>query len=227
MMGGGVLPGAVVFDLDGTLVDSMPDVRRALNLTLAEEGLPPLALEQVRPLVGHGARPMIEGVLRLSGAAAGQVDFDGFRARYLAHYAAEPVACTTMFDGARNALSALFDAGIRLGICSNKPSLLVDKVLAGLDLAQLFAGVTGGDDVTRPKPHADHLLETLRRMGCSATDAVMVGDSGTDVAAAHNARIPVVAVSFGYCERPADQLGADVVIGHFHQLLPALRALGR
>jgi phosphoglycolate phosphatase len=219
------LPAAIIFDLDGTLIHSMPDVRRALNVTLAEEGRPPLTLDDVRGLVGHGARPMIEGALRLTGGLAPDADIDGFRRRYLAHYAADPIACTTVYPGARQALADLRTAGCVLGICSNKPSVMVTKVLAALELDHLFAGTTGGDDVERGKPHADHLVETLRRMCVGGESVVMVGDSATDVAAARNAGMPVVAVTFGYCERPADQLGADAVIGHFDQLLATLARL--
>ncbi len=219
------LPAAIIFDLDGTLIDSMPDVRRALNVTLAEDGRPPLTLEQVRLLVGHGARPMIEGALRLTGGLATDADIDGFRARYLAHYAADPVACTEVYPGVRQVLDDLRAAGVVLGICSNKPSIMVGKVLDALGMVPLFAGITGGDDVERGKPHADHLRETLRRMRVGAERVVMVGDSGTDVAAARNAGMPVVVVEFGYCERPATQLGADAVIGHFDQLLPVLARL--
>jgi phosphoglycolate phosphatase len=219
------LPEAVIFDLDGTLIDSMPDVRRAMNLTLAEDGRPPLGMDQVKTLVGHGARPMIEGALRLTGGLGPDADIDGFRRRYLAHYAADPVACTVVYPGVRRMLERLRAEGLVLGICSNKPSLMVDKVLAALDLAPLFAGVTGGDDVERGKPHADHILETLRRMRVTGGTAVMVGDSGTDVAAARNAGIPVVAVEFGYAECPPGQLGADALIGHFDQLPGVLARL--
>ena len=217
------LPPAVVFDLDGTLVDSLPDVCRALNVLMGELGRRDLSLEEVRGTVGHGAGYMMRRCLELTGGA--QIDPAPLIQRYLVHYASDPVACTQVFPGAREALTALRSAGCVLGICSNKPSMMVDKVLRALDLDRLFAGITGGGDVARGKPHADHLFETLRRMGFddhAAPRTVMVGDSATDVAAARNAGMPVVVVDFGYAERPVGELGADAVIGHFDQLLPAL-----
>ena len=222
------LPPAVVFDLDGTLVDSLPDVRRALNVLMAELGRRMLSLDEVRGTVGHGAGYMMAECLALTGGTGTDEDLAPLIRRYLDHYAADPVACTVVYPGVREALATLHAEGCVLGICSNKPSVMVGKVLQALDMDRLFAGTTGGDDVAKGKPHADHLLETLRRMGLApslAARTVMVGDSGTDVAAARNAGMPVVVVDFGYAERPADQLGADAVISHFDQLLPVLARL--
>jgi phosphoglycolate phosphatase len=216
---------SVIFDLDGTLIDSMPDVRRSLNATLAESGLRALSMEEVRTTIGHGAKAMLREAVVLAGGSADEDRVAAMVRRYLEFYAAEPVALTTLYPGTLDMLKRLRDDGAILGICSNKPSLMVGKVLAGLGLEAYFAGITGGDDVARSKPHADHIFETLCRMGAAAPGAVMVGDSITDLTAARNAGIPVVVVSFGYGAGDGAVEAADAVIDHFDQLASVLDRL--
>lgn len=205
---------AIIFDLDGTLIDSMPDVQRCLNLMLADHGLRGLSMEELRATIGHGAAFMIHKAVETVGGNPSSLSLEECRQRYLTYYRAEPVKATRLFEGVLEVLAHFQARGVPMGICSNKPSVMVHAVLESLELTPYFQGITGGDDVPAGKPHPDHLLETLRRMGLPGHGAVMVGDSRADVEAARNAEMPSVVVSFGYSEEPVESLGADAVIDH-------------
>ncbi|KIL97714.1 Phosphoglycolate phosphatase [Paramagnetospirillum magnetotacticum MS-1] len=215
---------AVVFDLDGTLIDSAPDVRAALNRLLAEEGRPQLTLPQVQELVGEGARPLIERAWAATGESAAADAVSGLIERYLGHYRAHPADHTHIYDGVVALLEGLRAQGALLGICTNKPSGMTGIVLDALDLTRHFRAVVGGDHPRR-KPDGDHILETLRRMDAKPEDAVYVGDSITDVQAARHAGIPVVAVDWGYARMPVEKLRADRLISHFRDLTAAIGEL--
>lgn len=214
----------VLFDLDGTLIDSVADVTAALNRTFAPLGRPPLPVELVKTLVGGGARPMLEKALLATGGPLD--DVDGLIRSYLGHYRAHPADHTIVFPGVVAALETLRAEGMRLAICSNKPYEMCVVVLEALGLARYFDAVTGGDNVPRRKPNPDHCLETLRRMNADGARAVMVGDSEPDVDSARAAGMKVVVVDFGYAKTPVRQLGADAVIGCFEQLPSVLHGLG-
>ncbi|CAA7621759.1 phosphoglycolate phosphatase [Magnetospirillum sp. UT-4] len=213
-------PAAIVFDLDGTLIDSAPDVRAALNRLLAEEGRPKLTLAAVQDMVGEGAGPLMERAWAATGAPADRGAVPALVERYLAHYRAHPADETVVFDGVRTLLPRLRQAGCRLGVCTNKPHAMTLVVLAALGLAEHFDAVLGGD-FPRRKPDGEHVRETLRRMGADGLPALYVGDSRTDVLAARDAGMPVVCVDWGYARMPAAELGADRLLGHFDHL-PAL-----
>jgi len=213
---------AIVFDLDGTLIDSAPDVRAALNLLLAEEGRPQLSLPQVQDLVGEGATALIERAWAATGTAAAPDRVKPLVERYLAHYRACPADHTLVYDGVAELLEGLRARGDLLGICTNKPHRMTEIVLEALDLSRHFAAVLGGD-FPRRKPDGEHILETIRRMGAEGRPALYVGDSITDVRAARNAGLPVVAVDWGYARMNPLDLGADRLISSFAQL-PAVIA---
>lgn len=215
---------AVVFDLDGTLIDSAPDVRAALNRLLVEEGRRSLSLPEVQDLVGEGAAALIERAFAATGTPAAAEAVGRLVDRYLAHYRDCPADHTIVYDGVTAQLEALRAAGWRLGICTNKPLAMTELVLGALGLAGYFDAVVGGDFPHR-KPDGEHVRETLRRMGAEGWPAVYVGDSATDVRAAHDAGLPVVAVDWGYARMPVAELGADRLIGHYDQLPAALAAL--
>ena len=200
---------SVVFDLDGTLVDSVPDVAAALNRMLAEFDRPALTLDGVRALVGHGARYMIEGAFAATGeeAAAGQVE--SAVGNFIEQYRARPVEKTVIYPAAEEALKALLSAGLRLGICSNKPYEMILVVLSELGLSDMFCGVTGGDTVTYPKPDGRHLLETLSLMETPAHSSVFVGDSRSDFLAARDAGVPSIGVNYGYAKDESEREMAD------------------
>jgi len=212
---------AIIFDLDGTLIDSAPDVAAALNRLLVREGRPTVTLAQVQSFVGEGPAPLIERAFAATGAPADPAAVPALIAAYVAFYRAAPADHTVVFPGVREMLAGL--AGhTRLGLCTNKPDTMVRPVLEALGLADHFAALVGGD-YPRRKPDGDHLRETLRRMGVGDGPAVMVGDSPTDVAAARDAGLPVVVVDFGYSRIPVTELGADRVLSDF-AALPAVVA---
>jgi phosphoglycolate phosphatase len=212
----------VAFDLDGTLIDSAPDIARALGRTLASFGRAGLTVPQVRAMVGDGSAMLLRQAFRATGPDLADDMVAEALARYLDIYFEEPVDPACLFPGVRETLSALHDAGVRLGMCTNKPERITRKFLRELGLTALFPAVAGGDTLPVRKPDGRHLAWVLERLG--EGPAAMVGDNANDVKAARAVGIPVVAVSFGYPRMPVADLGADIVIDRFADL-PA--ALGR
>jgi phosphoglycolate phosphatase len=218
------LPRSILFDLDGTLVDTAPDLAAAMNHVLALCDRPPLPVDAVRHLVGHGARALITRGLAATGDPAPQLVEQHF-ADFLAHYAANIANGSRPFDGVEAALDTLAGEGCALAICTNKPTHLAEALIAALGWQGRFAAIIGASSVATPKPHADHVFATLAAAGGDAATAAFVGDSATDVGAARNAGLPIVLVSFGFTDRPAHELGGDRVIDHYDALVPALRTL--
>lgn len=216
---------AVVFDLDGTLVDTAPDILAYLNEMLFELGRPGLDLDAVRPMIGDGVRSLMIRGLEASGGVPGDLDLDALFHRYLQRYAVEPVRTSQPYPGMVDALEALSNADIRLGVCTNKPQAPTDRLLAKLDLDRYFEAVIGGDALPIKKPDPAHLLTVLDRLNVEPVRAALIGDSETDLKTARAAGIPCILVSFGYTAILARDLGADRVIDHAQDLLPALISL--
>jgi len=210
-------PGTLLFDLDGTLVDSLPDLTRALNAVLAEAGLPPAGLELSRRYVGDGARAMLERGFAAHGRA---VPADGLD-RFLTVYESCLTRETRPFPGVVETLARLAEAGWTLAVCTNKTERHSRLVLQALGLRPFFAAVAGGDTWPERKPDGRHLTRTLAALGKPTAGAVMVGDGLNDLLAARDAGIPAVLVAWGYGE-PAS-LGARHVIDAM-AALPALAA---
>jgi phosphoglycolate phosphatase len=215
----------IVFDLDGTLVDTAPDLIDTLNVILTREGLPVLGYDEARSLIGYGARRMIERGLAVAGRPQPAAELDRMFNAFIAHYADHVADRSRPFPGVEAALDGLAGRGYRLAVCTNKLEWLSVRLLGALGLAGRFAAICGQDTFGVQKPHPDALLGTLRMAGGDPRHAVMVGDSQTDIATARAARVPVVAVDFGYTEIPAAQLGADRIISHFNQLLESVAVL--
>jgi phosphoglycolate phosphatase len=215
------------FDLDGTLVDSALDLCPALNHALQASGRGPVTIGQARTLVGGGARVMLERALRVTGGLLEADAFDAAHALLLEHYTANIAANTMAYDGCLAALDELAVRGCRLAVLTNKDEALARKLLAELGMGARFASIMGGDTLgrERSKPAPDMIHETVRINGGGRF--AMVGDSAFDVRAARNAAVPMVALSFGYHDVPPQELGADAVIDHFDELLPALERLGQ
>jgi phosphoglycolate phosphatase len=211
-------PCTVVFDLDGTLVDTAPDLIDTLNVVFAREGLRPVDYASARNLIGGGARRMIENGLRLEGRAISTADVDRMFAEFIAYYSAHIADRSRPFPGLDAALDELAAGGCLLAVCTNKLEALSRLLLDALDLTARFASICGQDTFGIQKPDPEVLRRTIKAAGGSLERAIMVGDSGTDVATAKAAGIPVVAVDFGYSETPVAELGADRLIGHFDQL---------
>jgi phosphoglycolate phosphatase len=216
---------AVVFDLDGTLVDTAPDLCAHLNEMLAELGRPGFELAEVRPMIGDGARMLLRRGLDSSGGMPAGVDLEALFDEFLRRYTARPLRFGAAFDGVAEALEALGAAGIKLGVCTNKPQAPTDRLLAALDLRRHFPAVIGGDVLPVRKPDPGHLLAVLDRLGAEPARALMVGDSANDVQVAEAVGVPCVLVSFGYTQTPARELGATCVIDHMSELAAALASL--
>jgi phosphoglycolate phosphatase len=216
---------AVIFDLDGTLIDSAPDVAEALNKTLESVQRSTLSLKMIRKFIGHGARNMIQDALKATGDINIETSLDDMIERYLNFYKSDPTSRTQVYPGVFEVLDELTAAHLRLGICTNKPSVMADIVLNQLKLAPYFCGMTAGDDVEHPKPDGRHISQTLKRMEASSEGAVMVGDSQSDLAAARDAGIGAVAVSYGYFADSIDAQYIDITIDKMADLPSALQQL--
>ena len=208
----GSLPRAVVFDLDGTLVDTAPDLTAALNHVLPRADRDPVGVADVRAMVGQGLRKLIERALTASGGIPDGVDIEAMFEGAFEYYAAHLADRSVPFPAATDVLDRLAEAGVTLGVCTNKPVALSERLLSELDLARYFTAILGGDSLAVKKPDAGHLLTTLERMNARPREAVMIGDSQADIDAARAADVAVVAVSYGYTMIPAEELGADAVV---------------
>lgn len=218
-------PPVIVFDLDGTLVDTAPDLLATLNAVLAPEGFDPISSDEIIGYVGRGARVMIERVYARAGRPLPPEKREALFDTFLAHYDAHIVDASKPYAGAEAALDGFAAAGWRLAVCTNKLEAPARKLLGLLGLSQRFAAVSGQDTFGVSKPDPRHLTETIRMAGGRPERAVMVGDSNIDVDTAIAANIPVVAVSFGYSPTPVAELGATAVIDHYDELFPTVERL--
>jgi phosphoglycolate phosphatase len=215
----------IVFDLDGTLVDTAPDLIDTLNYTLKQHGLPVVPFETARPTIGGGARAMIETALASRGRECAPADVDQLYAAFVAHYAEHIAARSRPFPHVEAVLDGLAAAGYRMAVCTNKLEWLSKRLLDALHLSERFAAICGQDTFGIVKPDPKMFRLTVERAGGEATRAVMVGDSVTDIRTARAAQVPVVAVDFGYTPVPIASLHPDHVISSFAQLPAAVSAL--
>ena len=220
-------PETIVFDLDGTLVDTAPDLTAALNAVMRGKGRPEVPLDDVRHMVGRGARHLIERAMEATGEPASADAITDHMQHFLVHYEANIAIESRPFEHAEMVATRLAKRGHKLGICTNKPEALSLKLMSELKLRTLFPVILGADSRPYRKPDPRHLLDTISALGGNPASAVLVGDSETDVKAARAANVPVVVVSFGYTEIPPRDLGADAVIDHFDALEQALEGLVR
>ncbi|RVQ66893.1 HAD family hydrolase [Croceicoccus ponticola] len=217
---------AVGFDLDGTLLETAPDIANALNHALRMAGRPTIAFEQVRPMIGGGAKRLLAKALAGDGKERVPAEtLDPLYAELLSHYEANIAVETKAYDGLMPALDQLAEAGIAVGVATNKLESLARHLLDQMGMLDRFACVIGGDTLgtQNAKPKPDMLFELQRQ--CGGGPAAFVGDSIYDTGAARAAGHPCVAVSFGYRTQPVTELGADAVIDHFDELIPALSML--
>jgi phosphoglycolate phosphatase len=215
----------IVFDLDGTLIDTAPDLIDTLNFTLTRHGLPTVPYEEARPLIGGGARGMIEKALILEGRSAASADVDALYAPFVAHYAEHIADRSQPFPGLEAALDGLAHAGHRLAVCTNKLEWLSKRLLDTMQLSDRFAAICGQDTFAVQKPDPRIFRSTVLQAGGNPERAIMVGDSITDIRTARAANVPVVAVDFGYTEVPVATLNPDRLISSFAELGAAIAAL--
>jgi phosphoglycolate phosphatase len=199
----------LVFDLDGTLVDTAPDLIAAANHALVASGHQAVAPELLRPQISHGARRLIETGLSAQDIAATREHLEAMHERFMEHYCTNIAVASRPFPGVIEVLEHWRRRGAKLAVCTNKKEALAVQVLDALRLSRLFVAVSGGDTFQFCKPDPQHLLETIRQAGGDRALAIMVGDSATDVATAKAAGIGVVGVTFGYTDVPMTSLGAD------------------
>ena len=212
----------IVFDLDGTLVDTAPDLTNALNDVLTRRGHAPVSLETIRQCVGHGARIMIEEALR---RASAEDDVDRMLAEFLLHYEANIAAESRPFPGAVAALERFAAQGAILAICTNKREQLSRRLLQELEIDRYFSAIAGRDTFAMSKPDPGHLTGAIALAGGDPTRAVMIGDSEVDLRTATAAGIPIILVSFGYATSPLKALLPGAVIDNFDELEPRTAAL--
>jgi phosphoglycolate phosphatase len=215
----------VVFDLDGTLVDTAPDLINALNFVLDREGMPPIPLPSARTMIGAGARRMIERGLEADGRAASTADINRMTSDFIDYYAAHIADGSRPFDGLEAALDDLAARGYQFAVCTNKLEWLSKKLLDALGLSPRFAAICGADTFGVSKPDPMILQQTVARAGGQLASTVMVGDAGPDVGVARRANVPVIGVEFGYTEVPIADLKPDLLIGHMRDLPAAVERL--
>ncbi|MQT11238.1 phosphoglycolate phosphatase [Segnochrobactrum spirostomi] len=215
----------IAFDLDGTLVETAPDLAATLNLVLAEEGLAPIDEAGVRSMVGRGARVLIARGLAARDHSVSEARLEELFQSYLVHYEARIDALSHPFPGVADSLDRFAEAGWTLAVCTNKPEKLSKLLLGKLGLADRFSVIAGPDTFGVSKPDPQHILRTVEAAGGTASHAVMVGDSHADVAAAKAAGVPVIGVTFGYTDQPVASFGPDRTIDHFDELWDAVATL--
>jgi phosphoglycolate phosphatase len=218
-------PRIVVFDLDGTLVDTAPDLIASLNFVLDREGLPPLPLKSARNMIGAGARKMIERGLEAAGHAVTQDELARMMRDFIDYYAEHIADTSRPFDGLEAALDDLEKNGYRFAVCTNKLEWLSKLLLDRLGLSARFAAICGADTFGVAKPDPVILRETVARAGGLMSGTIMVGDAGPDVGVARRAGVPVIGVEFGYTEVPIAELKPDRLIAHMKDLPEAVQSL--
>jgi phosphoglycolate phosphatase len=216
------MPPAVIFDLDGTLVDSLPDIAAAMNATLADDSVAPIPDADIRLMVGEGAQAAVERALIYRGLAADQAAIERLLHRFEPHYIRYSKAGSLVYPGGREVLAALTGAGIACGLCTNKPQPVTDVVMAATGLDRFMGAVIGASDSLPKKPAPEMLWAAITGLGHKVGDAVLVGDSIADFKTARAAGVPVILVDFGYSRVPVASLGADAIISHLSELPKAL-----
>ncbi|MES0029469.1 phosphoglycolate phosphatase [Mesorhizobium sp. M0074] len=216
---------AILFDLDGTLVDSAPDIAAAVNELLAGHDLPPLRLDQVKAMIGGGIRKLVERAFAASGTPLLGTALDEANRVMAPIYRRHLTGRTRLMPGVREVLTHLHLSGIALGVVTNKPQLAAREILLHFRLTDYLCAIVGGDAVTYLKPAPDALLLALDLLQVEPRDTLMVGDSSADVAAARAAGMAVILLRGGYSQIPVEELGADLVCDSLFDLPSAMQRL--
>jgi phosphoglycolate phosphatase len=215
----------IVFDLDGTLIDTAPDLVDTLNVVFAREGLPPVPYEAARNAIGGGTKAMIARGIEAEGRALSPEKLEQMFADFIAHYSGHLADRSRPFPGLTDALDALAARGCRFAVCTNKLERLSMLLLDRLRLADRFVAICGQDTFGIQKPDPEILRRTVAAAGGIMQRAVMIGDSLTDIRTARAAGVPIIAVDFGYSDRPIAEFGPDRTISDFAQLPASIAAI--
>lgn len=215
----------IIFDLDGTLIDTAPGLANSMNVLLQRRGRGNLSLEALRPHISHGAKAIITHAMSVTGEAASEAQIEQMFDEFLTHYRRHMAEASLPYPGLTDCLDQLKAQGHILGICTNRFEASAHELLSALGLQDYFDSVTGQDSYGVGKPDPRPVLETLKCLGGQVGNAVFIGDSEIDVAAAKAAGLPVIVTSFGYGEIPVQQMNADAVIGHFDELSHCVNSL--
>jgi phosphoglycolate phosphatase len=205
-------PKAIIWDLDGTLVDSAPDIATALNTVLNEQGLNSCTIPKVRMMIGGGVAKLIERAFRGSRTELDAAGAEALVPRFMEIYTVCATDNTKLSPSAGRALSYFYNAGVKQGLCTNKPEKVSHKILHSLDIRGYFSSIIGGDSTAQKKPHPLPLQTVMKQLDVNPSECIMIGDSGADVGAARAAGVPVILVPDGYTGVPAESLGADFVL---------------
>lgn len=213
-----IQPTAIIWDLDGTLVDSVPDLAAALNRLLGEYKYEPLTEQAVRQMIGHGVGVLVERGFEAVGETVTADALKVWVARFLEIYSVDASNKTTAYPGAMSAVLHFAAAGVGQAVCTNKPAAIATDILTHLGFAEHFVAIVGGDSLPLKKPSPEPLHLCLEALKCSAGECLMVGDSDVDVATARAAGMRVGVVTYGYAKAPAESLGADFLIDNLGDL---------
>lgn len=224
---GPAFPQAVLFDLDGTLIDSVPDLAASVNELLGRRSLPALSPEQVRSMVGNGVRKLVERAFAARSCPLADAELDKAHREMVEIYSSQLTRLTRLLPGALETLAHLHESGVRLGVVTNKPEQPTREILLHFGLTERLGAIVGGDSVRHMKPAPDALYLALERLDADAGRALMVGDSTTDIEAARAAGMAVAVVRGGYTRIPVEELGADLICDSLTDLPAALNDLQR
>jgi phosphoglycolate phosphatase len=213
---------ALIFDLDGTLVDTAPDLHAATNHVLDMIGRQPISMPELRSFVGHGAMNLIERGVAATGDTVDQATLKRLHTEFLRFYGENIADHSVVFDGLIPVLDKAHAAGLKLGVCTNKIEALSLKLLTELGMMQRFGSLVGGDTLAVMKPDPAPLREAILRLGVDPARAMMVGDSETDIRTAQNADIPVLAVTFGYTSQHVRAFEPTHMIDHYDEAWPII-----
>ena len=215
---GGSYPAAVVWDLDGTIVDSAPDLAAALNCLLEEHRKAPICEANVRQMIGNGVAKLIERGFAESGVIVGSTELQSLQPRFMSIYTPRASQLSELYPGAESTIQAFHDSGVAQAICTNKPESVSREILNDMNLAQYFECVVGGDSLEHRKPHPLPLQACLNALGTSVDSTLMIGDSAVDAETARAIGMTIGLVTHGYAPEPVETLGADFLISNLATL---------
>jgi phosphoglycolate phosphatase len=218
---------ALVFDLDGTLVDTAPDLMHATNHVLTSLGRRPITMDEVRAFVGHGARALIARGFEATGEPVAPRALEALYQKFVIYYSANIAVASAPFPGLVPLLKRCKADGIVMGVCTNKLEGLSVQLLDALELSPYFKSVVGSDTLGISKPDPAPYFATLERLGAMDAPSIMIGDSETDIKTARAAGVPVITVSFGYTAKPVHVYSPDYVVDHFSEMWPPIETTFR